>query len=167
MVANMILSKASAEKKLRRMAMEILEQHHSSSELLLVGIRQNGWPIARKIQAFLKEDFTGNLQVAVLTIDKKSPSGIQLEPAVSCSGKTVILVDDVANSGRTILYALKPLLDAYPEKIQTLALVARTHRSFPVALDFVGMSVSTSPEEYISVDVHDDAVAGAYIQSRQ
>lgn len=165
MGSGIILNKSTSEKKLRRLAMEVLEQHHRNSELILIGIRKNGWPIAQKIREFLKENFTGTIQLAALSLDKKNPSGIRLEPAISCSGKAVILVDDVANSGRTMLYALKPLLDEYPEKIQTLALVARTHRSFPVALDFVGMSVSTSPEEYISVDVENDEVTGASIRS--
>lgn len=77
---------------------------------------------------------------------------------------TIILIDDVANSGRTMLYALKPLLEQYPKKIQTLALVERTHKTFPLDVDYVGISVSTTLDEHIYVEVENDAVTGAWIE---
>jgi len=79
------------------------------------------------------------------------------------TGKTIILIDDVANSGRTMLYALKPLLDQHPKKIQTLALVERTHKSFPVDVDYVGLSVSTTTDEHIEVEVENGEVLGAWL----
>ena len=73
------------------------------------------------------------------------------------------MIDDVANSGKTMLYALKPLLDQYPKKIQTLALVERTHKTFPVQVDYIGMSVSTTLDEHIYVEVEKDEITGAYM----
>jgi pyrimidine operon attenuation protein/uracil phosphoribosyltransferase len=64
-----------------------------------------------------------------------------------------------------MLYALKPLLEHYPKKIQTLALVERTHKTFPVDVDYVGFSVSTTPDEHIYVEVHNDTVTGAWIEA--
>jgi pyrimidine operon attenuation protein/uracil phosphoribosyltransferase len=80
------------------------------------------------------------------------------------NGKVVILIDDVANSGSTMLYALKPLLLSYPKKIQTLALVERTHKSFPIDVDYVGLSISTNLDEHINVEVESGEVGGAWIE---
>jgi pyrimidine operon attenuation protein/uracil phosphoribosyltransferase len=78
--------------------------------------------------------------------------------------KTVLLIDDVANSGRTMMYALKPLLQFLPKQIQTLALVERTYKQFPVAVDYVGLSVSTTQQETIVVEVKDGDVEGAWVR---
>jgi pyrimidine operon attenuation protein/uracil phosphoribosyltransferase len=147
------------------MAMEVLERHHSGGDLMLIGIRHNGWLIAEKLYGLLKPDYAGNLQLAALQINKRQPAEVNLEPVLSCKEKKIILIDDVANSGRTLLYALRPLLQEYPHQIETLVLVARTHRSFPVALDYVGLSVSTSPHEFIAVSVSGKELSGAAIES--
>ena len=75
-----------------------------------------------------------------------------------------MLVDDVANSGRTLLYDLKPFLQTYPKKIQTLVLVERSHKLFPVQTDFVGLSISTTIQEHIIVETNGDEIAGAWLQ---
>ena len=76
----------------------------------------------------------------------------------------MIVIDDVANSGRTLLYALKPFLDFYPKKIQTLVLVERSYKQFPVSPDYVGMSVSTAANEIIIVETKDGKITGARIE---
>ena len=96
-------------------------------------------------------------------MDKKSPDTVVLSEEISLNNKLILLVDDVANSGRTMLYALKPLLQQHPSQIQTLALVERTHKLFPVALNYVGLSVSTTVEENIVVTVLNGEVTSAYI----
>ncbi|MBS1926097.1 MAG: phosphoribosyltransferase, partial [Bacteroidetes bacterium] len=77
----------------------------------------------------------------------------------------VILIDDVANSGRTMSFALKLLLGFSPAEIQTLALVERTHKLFPVAVDYVGISVSSGRNEYIEVLIEKGEVQGAVLKS--
>jgi pyrimidine operon attenuation protein/uracil phosphoribosyltransferase len=74
-----------------------------------------------------------------------------------------LLVDDVASSGKTMLYALKPFLQFHPKKIETLVLVERTHKQFPVHVDYVGMPVATTLEEHILVEVVDGVIVGAYM----
>lgn len=157
---NNILPAAIAKKKLSRMALEIAERNYSEPEIILLGIKDNGTVIAQKIAAELQPVFKGSITVFDLYIDKKQPADITITPAADFNGKTVILVDDVANSGRTMLYALKPLLNQHPKKIQTLALVERTHKTFPVDVDYVGLSVSTTPDEHIYVDVENGEVTG-------
>lgn len=158
-----ILTAEVANKKLRRMALQVVEQNYDTPQLLLVGIRSNGIVIAEKIRQYLQGVFTGEVQVLELSMDKKEPLVITLNKEIDFTGKTVILIDDVANSGRTMLYALKPLLQQFPKKIQTLALVERTHKSFPIDVDYVGYSVSTTADEHITVEVENDEVAGAWV----
>ena len=160
-----ILSKETAEKKLRRMALEVAERNYGEQRLVLVGIKENGIIIANKISNYLKEVFTGEVIVAALSLDKKHPADITIVPAIDFNEKVILLIDDVANSGKTMLYALKPLLEAYPKKIQTLALLERTHKSFPIDVDYVGMSISTTLYEHIFVEVEGEDVTGAWMEA--
>lgn len=160
----MILNKDTADKKLRRMALEVAERNYAKDELILIGIRENGIFIARKIAAYLSEVFKGNIEVVELSLDKKKPAAISLNKAISFDQKNILLVDDVANSGRTMLYALKPLLEMWPKQIETLALVERTHKEFPIAVDYIGLSVSTTRHENIVVKVENGEVEGAWLE---
>ena len=160
---NYILSAEVADKKLRRMALEVAEQNYNAKQLVLIGIKANGIVIAQKISSYLKEIFKGEIMVLELSLDKKKPTAITLNEKMDFNGKTILLIDDVANSGRTMLYALKPLLEQFPEKIQTLALVERTHKTFPIDVDYTGLSVSTTTDEHIYVEVKDGEVTGAWM----
>lgn len=157
----MILDQLTADKKLRRMALEVAERNFDQQEIILIGIKENGIYIAKKIEQYLKDSFHGNVVVVELAMDKKHPVQINIQPSIDFDNKTILLIDDVANSGRTILYALKPLLEKHPRKIQTLALVARTHKLFPIAVDYVGLSVATTVQENIVVDVENGEIIGA------
>lgn len=159
----MILNKESADKKLRRMALEVAERNYENDSLILIGIKENGIFIAYKIAGYLKEVFKGNIKVLDLWLDKKDPGEIKLSEQVDFNNKTILLIDDVANSGRTMLYALKPLLQQKPREIQTLALVERTHKKFPIAVDYVGLSISTTQQENIVVEVKEGEVVGAFM----
>lgn len=160
-----ILSKETAAKKLRRMAMEVAERNYGEPQLVLMGIKENGVIIARNISRHLQGVFKGEVIVASLSLDKRKPAAVTIAPDFDFNGKVILLIDDVANSGRTMLYALKPLLETYPKKIQTLALVERTHKSFPVLVDYVGMSISTTFDEHIFVEVEGNEVTGAWMET--
>ncbi len=163
-MAQMILTKTSADKKLRRMALEIAERNADKPAIIIIGIKENGLFIAKKIEQFLQPIFSGTVKTISLSINKKSPERIELSEEVNLQNQAILLVDDVANSGRTMLYALAPLLERYPNQIETLALVERTHKLFPVALNYVGLSVSTKEEENIEVIVDVGEVMGAVIK---
>ncbi|MBA2250396.1 MAG: phosphoribosyltransferase [Chitinophagaceae bacterium] len=160
---NYILSKETAAKKLNRMAYEIVERNARETELIIAGIKANGIVIANKIAALLKPIFPGKISVIEISLDKKNPFDINIHPQAELNDKIVIIVDDVANTGKTLLYALKPFLLAYPKKIQTLVLVERTHKLFPVKSDYVGLSIGTALQEQIIVEVDKAEVTGAYI----
>jgi pyrimidine operon attenuation protein/uracil phosphoribosyltransferase len=159
----MILNKETADKKLRRMAMEVAERNYRVDELYLVGIKENGIYIAQKIANYLKEVFTGKLILLELSLDKKNPGEVILSNPADFNGKNILLVDDVANSGRTMLYALKPMIQQLPAQIETLVLVERTHKRFPIAVDYVGLSVATTSQENIEVKVEGGEIAGAWM----
>ncbi len=162
-----ILTAEVANKKLRRMALQVVEENYTETQLVLIGIKNNGTVIAEKISQYIKEVFTGEVLVLELSMDKKNPLEISLNTTMDFNDKIIVLIDDVANSGRTMLYALKPLLQQLPKKIQTLALVERTHKTFPVDVDYVGFSVSTTADENIKVEVEGGEVVGAWMTSPQ
>jgi pyrimidine operon attenuation protein/uracil phosphoribosyltransferase len=159
-----ILNAETVIMKLQRMAFEIIENNLDEDSVILVGIKDNGSVIARNMQRILKE--VGSLEVKILnlSLDKKNPGEITLSEKPDISNKVVIIVDDVANSGRTMLYSLKPFLEFHPKKIQTLALVERTHKAFPVNLDYKGLSVATTLQDHIYVEVKGEEVTGAYME---
>lgn len=160
---NQIMTAEVANKKLRRMALQVVEDNYTETQLILIGIKASGSVIAAKIGQYIKEVFTGEVVILELSMDKKHPLNISLNSDMDLNDKTIVLIDDVANSGRTMLYALKPLLNQLPKKVQTLALVERTHKSFPVDVDYVGFSVSTTLDEHILVEVADGEVTGAWL----
>ena len=158
-----ILDKESIKMKLERMALEIVENNLDEDSIILVGIEENGSVIARNMEKLLKQYSSLNVQLVNLTLDKKHPDEIRLSQQLDITNKVIVLVDDVANSGKTILYSLKPFLQFHPKKIQTLALVERTHKIFPVNLDYKGLSVATTLQEHIFVEVINEDVVGAYL----
>ena len=158
-----ILDKESIKMKLQRMALEIVENNLDEDRIILVGIEENGSVIARNVEKLLKEYSSLNVQLVNLTLDKKHPDEIRLSQNLDITNKVIVLVDDVANTGKTILYSLKPFLQFHPKKIQTLALVERTHKIFPVNLDYKGLSVATTLQEHIFVEVQGEEIVGAYL----
>lgn len=160
----MILSKEIAHKKLRRMAMEVAERNYDEQSLVLIGIKENGIVIAEIMAEILKDIFPGKIETLWLSMDKKSPGEIILSKTIDFNGANILLIDDVANSGRTMFYAMQPLLMHYPKQVQTLALLERTHKLFPIEVNYVGHSVSTARDEMIVVKVNGGEVEGAFFK---
>ena len=159
-----VLSKEVAEKKLRRMAYEILENNIDEKEIILAGIRESGSVVARAIQKMLGEISSIKTEFITVTLDKKQPTDVSLSRSFDFTNKVIILIDDVSNSGKTLLYALKPFVSFHPKKIQILVLVERTHTSFPVRPDYVGLSIATTIQEHIFVEVEEETIIGAYLK---
>jgi pyrimidine operon attenuation protein/uracil phosphoribosyltransferase len=161
---NYILTKEVAGKKLRRMAYEILENNFEEPQLVLAGIRESGSVIARNIQHLLSEIGKVPTQLVTISLDKKLPREVEISEKIDFTNKVIILIDDVANSGKTLSFALKPFLEYQPKKIQTLVLVERSQKVFPVQPDYVGLSVATTILEHIYVEVEGETVMGAYLE---
>jgi pyrimidine operon attenuation protein/uracil phosphoribosyltransferase len=164
MEKNYILSPEVAARKLKRMAFEILENNLGEAEFILAGIRESGTAIAKRIQALLEE--IGGIRTELITVilDKKNPKEVTLSRHPEMDDRVIILIDDVCNSGKTLLYAIKPFLNFHPKKIQTLVLVERSYNTFPVKPDYVGLSVATTLQEHIYVEVDKGIVKGAWLE---
>ncbi|HEU4861227.1 MAG TPA: phosphoribosyltransferase family protein [Chitinophagaceae bacterium] len=159
-----ILSREVVEKKLRRMAYEILENNIDEKAIILAGIRESGSVVARVIQKMLGEISSIKTELITITLDKKEPTDVSLSKSFDFNEKVIVVIDDVSNSGKTLLYALKPFIAFHPKKIQILVLVERTHTSFPVRPDYVGLSIATTIQEHIFVEVKGEEVTGAYLK---
>jgi pyrimidine operon attenuation protein/uracil phosphoribosyltransferase len=164
MAKNYILDKETAMKKLRRMAYEIIENNIDENEIILAGIHDSGSVIAKNIQEILMEISQFKTEMITISFDKKQPREISLSKKINFNDKVILLIDDVSNSGKTMLYALKPFLDFHPKKIQTLILVERTHKAFPIKPDYVGLSLATTIQEHIYVEVEGGLVKGAWME---
>ncbi len=166
MIGHLIFSKEIAYQKIHRMAYEIVEKNINEKEIILAGIKENGNTIAQVLSAFLKNIFKGEVTIVEIKIDKKNPKNISLSERINFDNKIIIIIDDVANSGKTLLYAIKPFLEFYPKKIQTLVLVERSYKEFPVSPDYVGLSVSTALTEKIIVETSNGRIEGARLSSK-
>lgn len=164
MTRNYILDEETANRKLRRMAYEVVEHNSTETSLIIAGIQQNGVVIARNIATILQEISAMKIEFVTISLDKKNPGEITVSPNIQSTGRTILLIDDVTNSGKTMLYALKPFLMGHPRSIQTLALVERSHTAFPVRPDYVGLSLATTLQEHIFVEVVGERVKGAWIE---
>lgn len=160
-----ILDAATAAKKLERMAYEIAEELvGETAPVILAGIRDNGVVMAKILAGQLKVIAGINTQIIEVSLDKRNPGDIYLSTQMDFTDRIIILVDDVTNSGKTLLYALKPFLNGHPQKIQILTLVERTHKAFPVKADYVGISMATTLQDHIYVEVDGDQITGAYME---
>lgn len=160
-----ILNKEEASLKLQRLALEIAEQlNGDESELVIIGIRNSGMVIAEKVGLLLKQYSTSAVQIIGISLNKANPEEVTLSETVDFTHKNVIICDDVANSGKTLLYALKPLLETHPKRIQILVLVERMHKLFPVKPDYVGLGIATTLQDHIVVEIENNEVIGAYIE---
>ena len=146
------------------MAFEILENNFGETSFILAGIRESGTVIAETIQQLLTEIAGLDTELITVSLDKKNPTTVEISRPLDFKNKVVILIDDVSNSGRTLMYAIRPFLDTSPKKIQTLVLVERSHNAFPVKPDYVGLSVATTIQEHIYVEVEKGLVKGAWLE---
>ncbi|MBS1626942.1 MAG: phosphoribosyltransferase [Bacteroidetes bacterium] len=161
---NYLLDKTQSEYKLQRLALEVAEHlQGDNAALIIIGISGSGMVIANKINLLLKQYLSVSIETISAKFDKVKLVDIVLSRELSFDNKNILLVDDVANTGKTLLYALKPLLAFYPKRVQTLVLVERMHKLFPVKPDFVGLSVATTLQDNIVVEVEGTEVLGAYI----
>ncbi|HEX3023891.1 MAG TPA: phosphoribosyltransferase family protein [Chitinophagaceae bacterium] len=159
-----ILTQEEATYKLQRLALEIAEQlQGDDAELFIIGVKTNGLVIAEKIAAFLQPYLSNSFQVISASLNKDLPVNILLSKEINFDNKNIIIVDDVASSGKTLLYMLKPLLSFHPKRIQTLVLVERMHKLYPVKPDYVGLSISTTLQDHIQVEVKGGEVLGAFV----
>lgn len=152
----LLLDKADIQKKLERIAYEIYENNYNEKTIYLVGVKTRGSILAKKISKILKKITEIEIELVSVILNKSKPSSHEIElsiPTKELNRKVVVIVDDVCNTGRTLLYAIRPLLDELPKKLQVAVLVDRQHKTFPIACDYVGYSLSTTLQDHIEVEL--------------
>jgi len=151
---NIILNNTQIDQKIRRIAYQIYESNSNEKELIIAGIKGNGFILANKIVAVLEKISTLKVTICEVNINKKKP----LEKITTSltkeayKNKSLVLVDDVLNSGTTLIYGVKHFLEVPLKRFKTAVLVNRNHKKYPVKADFKGVSLSTSIKEHIVVD---------------
>lgn len=150
---NTILNHQEIKHKIRRIAYQIYESNVNEKEVILAGIDANGYTFAKKIKNELSKisDITPSLCKVI--IDKKNPRK-PITTSIKESdyqNKSVVLIDDVLNSGTTLVYGVKHFLNVPLKQFKTAVLVNRNHKKYPVKADFKGISLSTSLHEHVEV----------------
>ena len=154
-----ILSHQEIEHKIKRIAYQIYETFVDEEEIILAGIAKNGYVFAEKLAVELSKIATIKITLCEVYIDKHDPfRAITTSlPKEEYQNKGIILVDDVLNSGTTLVYGVKHFLDVPLKKFKTAVLVDRNHKKYPVKVDFKGISLSTSLQEHVQVVFENDA----------
>jgi len=152
---NKILSHVQIQHKIRRIAYQIYETNVSEKKIIIAGIVGGGLNFAKKLQAVLKDITTAEIVLCKVMMDKKNPikSGVTMSiPESEYKNKSVVLVDDVLNSGTTLIYGVHHFLKTPLKQLKTAVLVNRNHKKYPVKADFKGISLSTSLQEHVIVE---------------
>jgi pyrimidine operon attenuation protein/uracil phosphoribosyltransferase len=152
---NIILNHNQINNKLKRIAYQIYESNFNESEIILAGIAHRGFDLALLLKDILETISPLKVILCEVIINKKSPlETIKTSiPENEYSNKSIILVDDVLNSGTTLIYGVKHFLNVPLKRFKTAVLVNRNHKKFPVKADFKGISLSTSLNELVKVDL--------------
>ncbi len=148
-----ILDHHQIEKKIKRISLQIIESNINEKEIVLAGIEKNGFIITKRISDEIKENSSIKIILCNIKLDKKNPRKDILTSLSEkdYKNKSIILIDDVLNSGSTLIYAVKYFLNTNVKKIKTAVLVDRNHKQFPIKADFKGLSLSTSIQSIVEV----------------
>lgn len=148
-----ILSPEQINRKIERMAWQLYELHSQEEEVHLVGIAENGYEMARRTEAILKKISPLRVHLHRLELNKRNllAAAPVLGNPADFSQANVVVMDDVLNTGGTLMYGLRYFLDYPVKRLTTAVLVDRNHKKFPVKADVKGISLSTSMREHVEV----------------
>lgn len=151
---NKILNNEQIQHKIKRIAYQIYESNVNETELVLAGIAKNGFVFANRLKTVLEEISDLKVILCEVKLDKKNPlSGVKTSLSASeYQDKSIVLIDDVLNSGTTLIYGIKHFLEVPLKQFKTAVLVDRSHKKYPVKADFKGISLSTSLNETVKVN---------------
>tara|TARA_B100000959_G_scaffold140991_1_gene148110 strand:+ start:11244 stop:11747 length:504 start_codon:yes stop_codon:yes gene_type:complete len=164
MEKSLVLNKDQLQQKIDRLAWQIYEQNYKENEIIIAGIAKRGVLVAQKLADKLTNISSIKVKLVTIKLDKDNPYEKEIEVDITESefkDKVLILVDDVLNSGKTLIYGTKHFLSAPIKRLSTVVLVDRNHNRFPIKADFVGLSLSTTLKEHISVELEKNA--GVYL----
>ena len=163
-LGNKIKDLVAIQSSIKRMAHQVYENNLNENKIIIVGISKKGYVLGQHIGAILKTISNIEITLVKLEIDKNNPlKNIKCDPPLkTLENKSIVIVDDVLNTGSTLIYAVSYFLKIPVNQINTAVMVNRNHKKFPVKADFKGISLSTSINEHISV-VLEGTEAGIYL----
>lgn len=150
---NIILTQTEIDHKIKRIAFQIYETYVDEKEIVIAGIAQTGFILAQKIARALGTISPLKVHLCEVVINKQQPH-LPVSTSMAASAyenKGLVLVDDVLNSGTTLVYGVKHFLEVPLGKFKTAVLIDRNHKKYPVKVDFKGISLSTSMQEHVQV----------------
>tara|TARA_Y100000746_G_scaffold43851_1_gene33301 strand:- start:320 stop:817 length:498 start_codon:yes stop_codon:yes gene_type:complete len=155
-----ILDYQSIKKKIRRISLQILESNIDQDEIIIAGIDLNGFIIAKKISQEISKISEINIKLCKVKIDKKNPlndisTSLNFE---DYQNKSIVVIDDVLNSGATLMYSVKYFLNTKIKSLKTAVLVDRNHKKYPIKADFKGLSLSTSIQSKVEVVIDEKKI---------
>lgn len=150
---NIILNSDQINHKIKRIAYQIYESNVEEKELILAGISKSGFHFAKRLKSVLEEISSLKITLCEVKVDKKNPlNAVETSlPSSAYINKSIVLTDDVLNSGTTLIYGVKHFLEVPLKQFKTAVLVDRSHKKYPVKADFKGISLSTSLSEMVQV----------------
>ena len=149
-----ILDGTSINQKIKRLAWQVYEENLSEKDMVIVGISERGLILANRIGPIIQDISKIKIKISQLNLDKDNPynKDVLLDMEVEeYKNKVVLLVDDVLNSGKTLMYASKHFLTTPLKRLAIMVLVDRNHNRYPIKADYVGLSLATTLKEYINV----------------
>ena len=155
-----ILTNSQIKRKIKRISLQIIESNVEEKEVVLAGIEQNGFLLAKELNKMITELSNLNIKLCSLKIDKKNPLN-NISTSLNSNefkNKSIVVVDDVLNSGSTLMYAVKHFLDTELRQLKTTVLVDRNHKKFPIKADFKGVSLSTSLQNHVKVQFDKNSI---------
>ena len=150
--SSLILDQLNIDKKITRIAWEIYEDNTHHDSIYLIGICGRGEILASKLGEEISKISSIKVNLVVLNINKDNPIEVNLSfDLKSLSNQVVVLVDDVLNTGKTLMYSCQFLLTINLLKLNTVVLVERLHNSYPIKANYVGLSLATTLQNYVTV----------------
>ena len=155
-----ILDYQSIKKKIRRISLQILESNIDQDEIIIAGIDLNGFIIAKKISQEISKISEINTKLCKIKIDKKNPLN-DISTSLNFKdyeNKSLVIIDDVLNSGATLMYSVKYFLNTKIKSLKTAVLVDRNHKKYPIKADYKGLSLSTSIQSKVEVVIDEKKI---------
>jgi pyrimidine operon attenuation protein/uracil phosphoribosyltransferase len=162
----LILNSKQIQQKINRIAYQIFENNFGEKEIIMAGIASNGYFLAKRLADVLQTISPIKITLIEIQINKENPLAIENKISLTdkeLKNKVIILVDDVLNSGRTLIFGAKHFLTAPVKRLTTVVLVDRGHNRYPIKADFVGLSLSTTMLEHITVEINKKGKEAVYL----
>ncbi len=158
-VQTVVLNATQVSQKIDRLAFQIHENTYNEKEIIIAGIAGNGFKLAELLAQRLVNLSDVKVTLVSVKVNKRDPLAVDASVAIEkadVEDRVVILVDDVLNSGKTLIYGIRHFLQVRLKALRTVALVDRDHKRFPVKADYVGLVLSTTLQEHVRVELGDE-----------